>query len=391
MRAGGSRLLSVYGSSTNQLESVDTAVRWNASDWSAHHSRALVLLDLGQEKEALAEMQRAVELRRDDYYLWLELGHVRETTGDLSGAGIAFREAVRLAPDYAQPHWQLGNFILRTGESDAAFIELRRAVASDETLFPAVMDLAWGAYEGDARLVLQAAQPQTDAACIALARFFAAHHKVPDAMTLFRKVSGNNLDDERGALVNELLAGGNFPEAHEVWSTKSSHKQLDAAIVFDGGFEREIDANERAFGWKPFPGSETVRFSVDSIGARSGGRSLRIDYAGNFAPDTPAISQLVLIKPLTRYRLRFAARTDSLVTAALPIVAISTASDNKIVLVQSDSLMRGTNEWSDFEIEFTTLSDMRTIVISIQRHKCDSSPCPIFGRAWFDSFQLEEF
>ena len=391
MRAGGSRLLSVYGSSTNQLESVDAAVRWNASDWSAHHSRALVLLDLGREKEALAEMQRAVAFRPNDYYLWLELGHVRETTGDLNGAGIAFREAVRLAPDYAQPHWQLGNFILRAGERDAAFVELRRAVASDETLFPAVMDLAWGAYEGDARLALQAAQPQTDAACLALARFFAAHHKVPDAMTLFRTVTGNNLDDERGALVNELLTAGNFPEAHDVWSTKAANKQTDATILTDGDFEREIDDHERAFGWKPFPGSETVRFSLDSIGARSGGRSLRIDYAGNFAPDTPAISQLVLIKPLTRYRLRFAARTDSLVTAALPIVAISTASGNKIVLAQSDSLSRGTNEWNDFEIEFTTLNDMRAIVISIQRHKCDSSPCPIFGRAWFDSFQLEEF
>jgi Flp pilus assembly protein TadD len=391
MRAGGSRLLSVYGSSTNQLESVDAAVRWSASDWSAHHARALVLLDQGQEKEALAEMQLAVELRRDDYYLWLELGHVRETTEDINGAGIAFREAVRLAPDYAQPHWQLGNFILRNGDPDAAFVELRRAVASDETLFPAVIDLAWGAYEGDARLALQAVQPRTDAACLALARFFATHQKVPDAMTLFRKVSGNNLDDERGALVNELLADGTFPEAHEVWSTKVGNKQTDAAILTDGGFEREIDAKETAFGWKPFPGSETVRFGLDSVGPRSGGRSLRIDYAGNFAPDTPAISQLVLIKPLTRYRLRFAARTDSLVTAALPIVAISTASGNKIVLAQSESLSRGTNQWGDFAIEFTTLNDMRAIMISIQRHKCESSPCPIFGRAWFDSFELEQF
>jgi Tfp pilus assembly protein PilF len=390
MRAGGSRLLSVYGSATNQLESVDTAVRWNASDWSAHHSRALVLLELVQEKEALAEMQRAVELRRDDYYLWLELGNVRETTEDISGAGVAFREAVRLAPDYAQPHWQLGNFILRTGEPDAAFVELRRAVASDETLFPAVMDLAWGAYAGDAHLVLQAAQPQTDAACLALARFFAAHHKVPDAMTLFRQVSGNNLDDERDALVNELLAAGDFPEAHEVWSSKVSNRQT-GAILTDGGFEREIDSREHAFGWKPFPGSETVRFSLDSLGARSGLRSLRIDYAGNFATGTPAISQLVLIKPQTRYRLRFAARTDSLVTAALPIVAITAVSGDKIVQAQSDSLSRGTNEWRGFEIEFTTLNNMRAIMISIQRHKCDSSPCPIFGRAWFDSFQLEEF
>ncbi|MEA2207119.1 MAG: hypothetical protein QOE77_3895 [Blastocatellia bacterium] len=391
MRAGGSKLLSVYGSATNQLESVDTAIRWNASDWTAHHARALVLLDLGQEKEALAEMQRAVELRRDDYYLWLELGHVRETNEDLSGAGIAFREAVRLAPDYAQPHWQLGNFILRTGEPDAAFVELRRAVASDETLFPALMDLAWEAYEGDAHPVLQAAQPQTDAACLALARFFAAHHKVPDAMNLFRTVGGNERNDERGALVNELLAAGNFPEAHEVWSSKVSNQQTNAAILTDGGFEREIDAKEPAFGWKPFPGSESVRFSLDSVGARSGGRSLRIDYAGNFATGTPAISQLVLIKPLTRYRLRFAARTESLVTAGLPVVAITAASGDKPVQAQSDSLSRGTNEWSDFEIEFTTLNDMHAVVISIQRHKCDSSPCPIFGRAWFDSFQLEEF
>jgi hypothetical protein len=59
------------------------------------------------------------------------------------------------------------------------------------------------------------------------------------------------------------------------------------------------------------------------------------------------------------------------------------------VLARSEALTRGTGEWQDYKVVFTTGSVMRAVLISIQRQKCATSPCAIFGRAWFDTFLLE--
>jgi Tfp pilus assembly protein PilF len=390
VRAGASRLLSDYGSGASQLVSVDEAVRWNFSDPEAHQARALVQTDMGLDKEALKEFERAVALRPADYYLWLELGHAREEVEDVEGARAAFRKALSLAPDYAQPHWQLGNILLRAGEFDEAFVEMRRASASDAELFPAMIDLAWGIYQGDTNSVLKAAQPDTDTSRLALARFFAAHQAAFEAINLFRTVRSHEETEDRRALIKELLAAGNFYDAREVWYAGKIGEKDEAHSLFDGGFEREIDVDEQGFGWKPFRGAQTVRFALDATGPHTGLRCLRLEYSGNFGTDTPVISQLVLVKPHTRYRLSYAARTHELVTASLPLVAIRDAVGDKDVLAQSDALTRGTGEWQDYKIVFETGSVMRAVLISIQRQKCTTSPCPIFGRAWFDTFLLDE-
>lgn len=389
-RAGLSRLLSVYGSAASQLTSVEQSLQWSPYDPEAHHARARILADMGEDVEALREFEHAVQLRPLDYYLWLELGHAREMTADGESASMAFSEAVRLAPDYAQTHWQLGNYLLREGEHEAAFGAMRQAVASDATLFPALIDLAWGASAGHHEKVLQALQPQTDHARLVLARFFVAHQAVGAALSLFRALESPIATEERRALVSELLDAGYYPEAHEVWVAGVSRHGEDRGILFDGGFEREISAEVQGFGWQPFRGAQTIHFALDSRDPHSGARSLRLEYGGNFAPSMPIISQLVLVKAHTRYRLTFATRTRELVTAGLPRVLIRNADNEREMLSQSATLPRGTNEWRDEAVDFVTPETARAVLLCIQRQTCDIVPCPIFGQAWFDSFMLEE-
>jgi hypothetical protein len=49
---------------------------------------------------------------------------------------MAARQAIPLAPDYAEPHYQLGNILVRAGQTEEGFKELQLAAASNPTLFP---------------------------------------------------------------------------------------------------------------------------------------------------------------------------------------------------------------------------------------------------------------
>jgi hypothetical protein len=46
--------------------------------------------------------------------------------------------------------------------------------------------------------------------------------------------------------------------------------------------------------------------------------------------------------------------------------------------------------WHDNTIDFTTTDATSAIRISLQRARCDKSPCPIFGRLWLDAFALQK-
>src|SRR2546430_12692165 len=113
------------------------------------------------------------------------LGVTRDENQDEEGALRALRQAVALAPSYAPPRWQLGNLLLRMGQYDEAFAEMRRAAIGNPNLWPNVIDLAWGVYGGDVDLVVKIIQPQTEAARLSLAFFFARHNQPASALEQF--------------------------------------------------------------------------------------------------------------------------------------------------------------------------------------------------------------
>ena len=388
-RAGASRLFSEYGSSADSLAATKRAFDLNPNDPEVHYNYAVRLADAGQGDQATAEFERAASLRPADYFLWQELGRAREESGDLQGAVTALRQAIGLAPDYSQPHWLLGNLLLRNGESDSAFTEMRAAVRSDPTLFPLLNDLAWGVSAGDPQFVRDSTQPVTDTERIALARFFILHQQIEAGMNMLRTAAQISAENRR-AIISELIARQEFQSAHSVWSMGfGAGEQSKLAGLFDGGFEAAISFDNQGFGWLPTQLTETVHILVDPNEPQTGTRSLRIDYAGNFDTGVPVISQLVLLAPQTHYQLSFAARTDKLVSAALPVIAVSDAKSN-LILAQTVPLFAGTNGWHEFAIDFDTPATTEAVVIRIQRQSCAVQPCPIFGRAWYDSFSLKQ-
>jgi Tfp pilus assembly protein PilF len=362
------------------------------ADPEAYRALGVAYLANGNAAEAAKEYAHAAALRPQHYLLWLDLGRARDQAEDTEGAIVALREAVRLAPFFAQPRWQLANVLFRAGRYEEAFPELRRAIAGDSTLLPLGLELAWAASNGDVRAVEQLIQPTNSTARLTLARFLAKHGKALEAVVLFRGTDAINEADQK-ALLSELLAAKEYAAAYEVWASgrqgadKSNH---GIAAMTDGGFEGKISRNDPGFGWQANWSVSTVRIELDGAEHKEGARSLRFLWNGKSNPLSQLLTQTVVVEPNASYRLSFAALTKSISSGGMPLVVVSDASSSEYrVLGQSAPISESEREWHDYAVEFKTGEATTAVLISLQRQPCASEPCPIFGRLWLDSFDLK--
>lgn len=363
------------------------ALRMRPGDPEVRYAAAVAAARRGDYARALAELEESARLRPRYYVSWLRLGRGRERTGDEAGALAAYAEAARLAPAYAEPRWQLGNALLRAGHADEAFAELRLASASRPSLFAYTVELAWRAYGGDAGGAVAALAPRTASERAALARFLVRRGAVDAALAQYREVAPELGREERRALVAEMLKAGRYAAAREVWAG-GTDAPASASAVTDGGFEQRPGGREPGFGWQFVQDAPGVRLSLDQSNPRAGSYSLRLDFNGE--PPAGYASQLLSTEPGARYRLRFAARTEELASAALPLVALDTPGvtpGGERLLAESAPLARGTSEWAAYAVEFQ--SPAEAVLLTLRRQPC-APPCPIHGRAWLDEFSLEK-
>lgn len=381
-RAGLSKMFSEYSSATDSAEASKRALEFNSRDWEAHYTHAIRLADAGQTAESVTQLERATQLRSQDYFLWQELGRLREENNDVSGAIEALTTAVELAPYYAQPHWQLGNVLLRAGQSSKAFQEMRLAATSDQELFGPFLDLAFGYFKDEPTAIVSAVHPRNDIERAAVAKAFLINEQKDSALVLIRSL-GSIPDQNRADLVNALLVAGEFQVAHDLWRNGKS----DYGLLFDGGFEETISTNEQSFGWRITRLTQTVKVLLDVAQPKQGKRTLRVDYSGNIDESTPVISQLVPVRTTTQYRLSFAVRSEGLVSAGLPIVTIRESPGDKVI-AESQTISNGLAGWKTYSLDFRTSESTKAVTLNLQRTPCNVKPCPIVGRVWFDDFDL---
>ena len=402
-RSGYASLLISKVDSADDLPAVTKAVRLSPGDPLA---QALLgaLLEAGDSNRAnsdrataISRYQTAVRLRPDDYLLRLQLARGQELAGDTAGAINSATVAVTLAPFYAQPHWQLGNILVRAGRRDEGFKELRLASSGDPNLLPAIIDLAWQISAGDVSLVKQAVAPTSPPAYLALGNYLARHGRDEGAVEMFG-LAGNGTEarQARKQYVSQLVGVKKFELAHQLWAVDHHDSVKPTGVIINPGFEQESDLNEN-FGWRATNTDKAVTLSLDSAEPKEGRASLRVDFSGAANASAEVLSQLVLVEAKTQYRLDFAVRTENLVSGGLPNLAVVDAADNKLLgqtgpLPQTANGLRqvfnDANGWQETTLNFTTGPSTTAIRVSLGRQTCPAPQCPIFGKLWLDDFGL---
>jgi len=369
------------------LPAAQKAAQLTPADPEAHLASAEVLTRAGQYADAILELERSVALRPFDYSLWLNLGMLRDQTGDRTAALLAFDEAVRRAPFYAEPRWQRGNVLLRSGRYDEAFKDLNQAARSEPALIPNLIDLAWAVSKGDTRLTENLAQINTDQLHIVFAKLLARSGKATEALEQVR--AARNIPGEvRRELSELLLTKDAFAEAYEVF--RSGQAKETKPTIHDGGFEAPLAFDLVGFGWRVARSIPAIALGVDSAGQHSGSKSFKVEFKGDSMTEPPFISQLMLVDPSKRYRINFASRSQDLVTGSLPIVVVREASGARRKLGQSLPLAKGSQSWQVSSFEFDTPAETGAVFVGLQREPCAAAPCPAFGAIWLDSFSIEQ-
>lgn len=385
-RIGFARNLAERAFLTNATASADRAVRMLPNDAETHAARGIILQRIERYAEACGELERAIQLRPDDYFLWMLLGVTRDLNGQQDAADLALRQSIVLAPTYAKPHWLLGNLLLRMRRTDEALNELRIAATSDQSLWPNVIDLVWGVSRHDAAETIRTVQPQTDTARLSLAIFFANQKQGPAAIQQFRSI--RSLDGENvHKLMKVLMDARLFVEAYEVW-TKMHGASAAIPSLLNGGFEDDINLEQKGFGWRVAENTPSVTLSADPTQYQGGQKSLRIDFRGNSNPAVPVVTQLILVSPRTNYRLNFQTSSKEFVSPGRPVLVVNDASDEKDPLLAQSAALSEASGWRETTLDFTTGERTTTVRIGVVRQDC-GNPCGAYGTVWLDSFVIK--
>lgn len=367
-------------------ELADTAIGWAPSDPTAATLKAALAKDTAT---TVRMYEQAVRLSPRDYQRRINLGRAYEQAGQPERAEDEFKNAVGLAPEYALPHWQLGNFYLRQERDDDAIAELKKAAANNQTYRDQVFSLAWDYFKKDAAQMEGLAGDRPDAVAY-LAYFFAARGRAEDSLRNWNRLS--DTDKARNNLVLRTLAIGlagqrHFPEALEFSRQAGYDADARPETVTNASFEKNLEGREDStFGWRINRSDPKFEASIDGKVKHSGERSLRVTFKGFAKAALVNVLQTVVVEPNKRYRLRVWVRTENLKSAGGPLIDIVNANDDQLI-VRSSAFPAGTNDWQEVDVDFTTPQNCNGISIRTGRVDCGEG-CPISGTFWYDDFEL---
>jgi hypothetical protein len=381
------------------IEAASAAVRLAPDDPQAHFTiarlreRSFLSEDL---PEAARRYEEAARLSPHDFRLFMELGRVRGLTGDARGSEAALRRAVELAPSYPEPRWYLGNSLLRQGRTAEAFAELRRAgEASPDKFLPQVIELSWRFYDADVPSVL-AAVGNSATARGRLMDYLINLKRLDDARRLWDGFDAEQRKTLRATGEKLLLR---YLEAKRFHDLLALHRELSAVDgtpteaaperFTNGGFEAAVGApGKNPFEWQVVP-LAGAQMGLDERVRQEGARSLRIAFNSTDTLNFRNISQLVTVAPATRYRLEYYVRTEDLKGEATPATEVVDAAQPANVLASAPPLAIGTAEWRAVALEFTTGAAAQALTLRIASPQCPAATCPIFGKVWYDNFNLQ--
>jgi hypothetical protein len=341
---------------------------------------------------AKAHAQRAVDRSPYDYRIRITLAAVEEANGDRSAAEASLVAARRLAPNYWNVNYRLGNVLVREGKLAESLDPLRIAATANSALLPGTLDLLWRASHGDVN-ALQTVAGTSARARLTLAQFLLKQSRLAEAEDVFGSIGRADRlasPSESSAFLNLLIAAGEFGPARAFWSELAGDNQ--STLMWNGGFESDRLKNFSQFDWS-FGRSEYARFSVDAGVSHTGSRSLKIEFAGRDTTQLDnEIKQLVLVRPGVRYTLECYAKAGGLETPEGPRVVVADRA-SPAWIAASEPAPKGSGDWRRIAVDFVApaaTGASSAVFVSIKRKPKFSYDEPTTGVVWFDDFSLKE-
>lgn len=382
-----------------RLQGADTAISFAERDPLAHLGRGGIYLAAASEeqneeqlKTALDELRTAARISPEDYRVWLVLGRTLDRSGILNEARAALERSIALAPRHFEPRWAMGNHLLRAGDREASFAQLRQALAGRPSSLPLVFDYAWEAFQGNGRAIASALAPTGESRSQMIA-LLVARNRVPDALAVWRETPTHTAAEAQ-QVSTALFYAGEMAAAYEVWNSAPMPDRPAPdpdSLLGNGNFENQLSLDSKVpfLNWRIAP-MGGVKVSLDRKAPNKGQQSLRIGFEVRENIPQTFFTQTVMVKPSTAYQLSYAVRMEELRGWSMLTLEVVDAADGGRLRAANDPLPNGNLTWREEQIKFTTAAKTEAVTIRFQRQPCPDPPCLLTGRVFFDGFKLNE-
>jgi tetratricopeptide (TPR) repeat protein len=344
-------------------------------------------------QRAIRAYQTALTLNPHSADTWLDLGTEYESEGDLADAQNALLQAKRVYPHSPEVSWRYGNFLLRKGQFDAAFEEIKRAVEVDPKRGAAAF-LLCKRVEPDVNAVLDRVLPNSQDAYLSVLSVLTEQQQTDQALVVWSRLAALHPHfplRESFPFIEVLIHKLQMLQAQRVWDQAlaiagvSRPPDPPNSLVWDGGFESNLSGGGFTWRYPAFIGG--VQVTLDSKEKHSGSHSLRLTFNGLSNVNFSDVCQYVSVRPSTTYRFSAWVRTDKVSTDQGVRFALH-AIGNSVNSISRTDDVRGTQPWTQISMPWNAEKDVSELKLCVTRLPGEKFDSKILGFAWIDDVDL---
>jgi Flp pilus assembly protein TadD len=388
--------LAVHDAGLNTPEGYERATRLEPDDarnWYLLGRYLQYNLEDPNARRAIRAYQTALSFDVHSADTWLDLATAYESEGDIAAARSGFLQATRTYSLSPEVSWRYGNFLMRRGEMDAAFAEIKHAVEADPKRGAAAFALGMR-FEPDVNTVLERVLPHTKEAYLSVISALSDQQQIDQALTVWSQLAALHPQlqmSESYPLLEALFHKRKMTEAQLVWtqalafSGVSRPSDPPGSLVWDGGFEMDIAQGGFTWYYPSFTGG--VQITLDRKEKHSGNRSLRLTFNGLRNVNLTDVCQYVAVQPSTSYRFSAWVQTRDVSTDQGVRFGLQSLGESANPIAWTDDV-KGTQPWTQVELPWTSGNDVRALHLCAARLPSAKFDSKIRGSAWIDDVAL---
>ena len=385
-----------YYTETETLHGFERATQiepGNARNWYLLGRYLQYSFEDANPQRAISSYIKSLEIDPRATSTWLELAATYESEGNDDAARKAFISAKQTYPLSAEVSWRYGNFLLRQGELEPAFAEIRRSVEADPGRAAEAVSRCLRV-EPDANVILDRVLPAKSDVYIAVMEDLAQDRQIENALKVWTRIVAMHpripLHDAF-QVVMELRGTGQASEAHKVWEQAVELAGLadlegpKNSMVWDGGFESDVTGGE-TYAWRFARTSSSAQIGFDTQERYSGKRSLRVSFDGSSDVAFYDVCQTVPTEAGKAYELSAWMKSRDLTTDQGVRIDLRPGIAGQTGATTAD--VRGTQPWTRFAVVWPAAKENQETQICLRRDASDQEDNKIRGTAWVDDVAL---
>ena len=364
----------------------------NARNWYLLGRYLQYSFEDSNPQRAIRSYIKALEIDPSATSTWLELAATYESEGNDVAARNAFVTAKKTYPLSAEVSWRYGNFLLRQGELEPAFAEIRHSIEADPGRAAEAVSRCLRV-ERDANVILDRVLPAKSAIYMSVMADLAQDRQIENALKVWTRIVAMHPKialHDAFQLVMELRSAGRASEAHKVWEQAVELAGLSElagpknSMVWDGGFESDVTGE--AYAWRFARTSRSAQVDFDTQEKYSGKRSLRVSFDGSSDVTFYDVCQVVPTEAGRAYELSAWMKSKDLTTDQGVRIDLRPPVPGTNGATTTD--VRGTQPWTRFAAVWPGSRENQETQVCLRRDASDQEDNKIRGTAWVDDVAL---